>query len=74
MVNNGATFCALLLYSTSTVRAVPVVNLADTAPLDPLAAAAPASLEVRNAALEAKLEGAKAQADLEVKLAKAEGG
>ena len=61
---------ALLLCSAATVRGVPVLP-ADTR-LDPAASASSSNLEVRNAALEAKLEGAKAQADLEVKLAKAE--
>ena len=59
---------ALLLCSAATVRGVPVLP-ADTR-LDPAASASSPNLEVRNAALEAKLEGAKAKADLEVKLAK----
>ena len=61
---------ALLLCSAATVRGVPVLP-ADTR-LDPAASASSSNLEVRNAALEAKLEGAKEKADLEVKLAKAE--
>ena len=61
---------ALLLCSAATVRGVPVLP-ADTR-LDPAASATSSNLEVRNAALEAKLEGAKAKADLEVKLAKSE--
>ena len=54
----------LLLCSAATVRGVPVLP-ADTR-LDPAASASSSNLEVRNAALEAKLEGAKAESRTEL--------